>query len=158
MTTDIICKGSKPSRYVVNGKYVHRHVCCLSAKGFYNNTCRRVSLSLPVYFYISEILQHFQDTIVLKLPNVTMRLLCTSVQPTNHQDLSTVTVHSTCLNKKVYKVPLYCIGGWSRVFKIQQNIYWWVLCCGFKCNFYDTLIVLFITSYIKIWRFTIIII
>ena len=48
---------------------------------------------------------------VCGFPIVTMRLLCTTVQPTDHQNHSTVTVHSPSLNQKVHKVPLYCIEG-----------------------------------------------
>ena len=44
-----------------------------------------------------------------RLPNVTVRLVYTTVQPTDHQNHSTVTINSPSLSQKVCKIPLYCI-------------------------------------------------
>ena len=40
-----------------------------------------------------------------------MQMLRTTVQPTDHQNHSTVTVHSPSLKQKVHRAALYCIGG-----------------------------------------------
>ena len=42
---------------------------------------------------------------------MTMRLLCTTAQPTDHQHHSTMTVYSLSLTQKGHKAPLYCTGG-----------------------------------------------
>ena len=85
----------------------------------------------------------------LRLPNVSMRWLCTTVQPTDHQNHSTVTVHGPSLIQKVHKAPLYCIAG-SQGFSKYSIFTTEYYAVDTNVTFYDKLIVLFITYCIKI--------
>ena len=86
----------------------------------------------------------------LRLSNVTMGLLCTTVQPTDHQNHSTLTVHSPSLNQKVHKAPFYCIEGGSGFPKYNIIYTAEYYAEDLTVTFYDKLVVLFITSCIKI--------
>ena len=79
-----------------------------------------------------------------------MRLLCSSVLPSDHQKISTVTVHSPSLIQKVHTAPLYCIGGGQGFSK--YSIIFIAEYCAVDSNVtsYDKLIVLFMTYCIKI--------
>ena len=55
----------------------------------------------------------------LRLPKVPMRMLCTTVQLADHQNHSTVTVHSPSLIPKVHKAPPYYMEGVVHTF---QNV------------------------------------
>ena len=75
-----------------------------------------------------------------------------AVQPTDHQNHSTVTVHSDCpsLAQKVHKAPLYCIGGDPGFSKYSITFTAEYYAVNSNVPFYDKLIVLFITYCTKI--------